>query len=107
MPVHGDDRWIVGGLEAIGILAESSMKVTDRLSSIREIVAEILEVDPDELTESSHFIEDHGADSLRAVEILSRLEKKFNVVIPQEELPRMTSLNDTYQVLKENSDWDD
>ncbi len=83
------------------------MKVTDRLSNIREIVVEILEIDPDELTESSRFIEDHNADSLRAVEILSRLEKKFNVVIPQEELPRMTSLNNTYQVLKENCNWDE
>ena len=37
---------------------------------IADLVSEILEIDQEDLTETSLFIEDHDADSLRAIEIL-------------------------------------
>ncbi|MBB5940160.1 acyl carrier protein [Streptomyces zagrosensis] len=77
----------------------------EQLDEIREIVAEVLELEPEEVTETSHFIEEHEADSLRAIEILARLEKKYKVEIPQSELPKMINLTEVYNVLAEHAGW--
>lgn len=79
----------------------------ERLKEIREIVTDVLELDDDELTETSRFKEDHDADSLLAIEILAQLEKKFKIQIPQEELTKMTHLSAVYDVVKAHAGWND
>ncbi|MFB7503146.1 acyl carrier protein [Streptomyces broussonetiae] len=77
----------------------------EQLEEIREIVAEVLEVEPEEITETSNFANDHEADSLRAIEILARLEKKYKVEIPQSDLPKMENLTAVYEILAERAGW--
>ncbi|MER5361452.1 acyl carrier protein [Streptomyces sp. NPDC002785] len=77
----------------------------ERLVVIREIVCDILEIEEDEVSETSLFKEDHNADSLRAIEILAALEKEFGVVINQAELPRMVNLTGVYEVVSEPAGW--
>jgi acyl carrier protein len=72
-------------------------------ATIKEIVCEILELEEDEVTQTSLFKEEHGADSLRAIEILAALEREFDVVIDQEALPRMVNLEGVYAVVTEAS----
>ncbi|MGW7094621.1 acyl carrier protein [Streptomyces sp. NPDC054874] len=76
---------------------------SDRPSVIKEIVCDILEIEEDEVTETSLFIDDHGADSLRAIEILASLEKEFTITIDQSELTRMINLEAVHQVVAEAS----
>ncbi|HTJ70650.1 MAG TPA: acyl carrier protein [Actinospica sp.] len=75
--------------------------VEERKAEIKEIVCDILEIDPGEITETSLFKDDHGADSLRAIEILANLERTFGVTIDQAELNRMTNLQNVYTVVEE------
>jgi acyl carrier protein len=75
--------------------------VETRKSQIKEIVCDILELEPEEVTETSLFKDDHGADSLRAIEILASLERTFGVVIDQAELGRMDNLENVYVVVEE------
>lgn len=77
----------------------------ERMAAMREIVEEILELEEDELTPTSLFVEDHEADSLRAIEIMSRIEKKFDVRIPQNDLPKMTNLENVYSVVAQYANW--
>lgn len=79
----------------------------ERMTELREIVIEVLELEDDELTETSLFIEDHDADSLRAIEILARIEKRFKIEIPQSELPKMVNLESVYNVMAQYADWQD
>ena len=79
--------------------------VEERQETIKEIVTDILEIDPDDVTETSLFKEEHDADSLRAIEILAALEKEFNVVIPQAQLSRMINLEGVYEVVSEAAGW--
>ncbi|MFD7500676.1 acyl carrier protein [Streptomyces sp. NPDC001700] len=79
--------------------------VEERRETIKEIVTDILEIDPDEVTETSLFKEEHDADSLRAIEILAALEKTFNVVIDQSELGRMVNLEGVYEVVSDAAGW--
>ncbi len=73
--------------------------VNDRLGDLRTIVAEVLEIDDDELTDTGDFVEEYEADSLRAIEILARIEKKYKVEIPQAELAKMRNLNSVNEVV--------
>ncbi|GAA1699086.1 acyl carrier protein [Streptomyces yatensis] len=77
------------------------------LDELREIVAEVLEVEPEEITETGSFVEEHEADSLRAIEILARIEKKYKIDIPQSELPQMENLKAVYDVVAAQSGWQD
>ncbi|MCG0286475.1 acyl carrier protein [Streptomyces sp. PSAA01] len=79
--------------------------VEERRETIKEIVTDILEIDPDEVTETSLFKEEHDADSLRAIEILAALEKTFNIVIEQSELSRMVNLRGVYEVVSDAAGW--
>jgi acyl carrier protein len=82
-----------------------SVDVTTRTARIKEIVCDVLEIDEDEMTETSHFIDDHEADSLLAIEILAMLEKEFKVTIEQSELPNMVTLEAVYKVVSESAGW--
>ncbi|GGP71464.1 MULTISPECIES: acyl carrier protein [Streptomyces] len=76
--------------------------ITDeRRAIIREIICDILELEDDEVTDTSLFIDDHGADSLRAIEILASLEKEFGITIEQSELSEMVNLERVYKVVAE------
>jgi acyl carrier protein len=75
--------------------------VANVTSTIKNIVSDILEIDPDVMTETSLFREDHDADSLRAIEILASLEKEFKIQIPQSELARMVNMAGVCHVVTE------
>jgi 3-hydroxyacyl-[acyl-carrier-protein] dehydratase len=84
---------------------KSMSKVSDKLEELRVIVAEVLERDPGEIENNSDFVETYDADSLRAVEILARIEKKYKVEIPQGELPLMRNLQSVYDVVARHAGW--
>ena len=75
---------------------EISSEIKDE---VKEIICGILEVDTEEMTDTSHFVRDHAADSLRGIEILAALERTYKMKIPQEELAKMTNFNKTLKVV--------
>ncbi|MEU4766699.1 acyl carrier protein [Actinosynnema sp. NPDC023794] len=78
----------------------SSVRIdADGKAKIKEIVSEILEIDAEDMTDTSLFKEDHDADSLGAIEILSALERTFGVEIDQAELTRMVNLDGVIAVV--------
>lgn len=76
-----------------------------KMDELQEIAVEVLEIEDDEITPTSMFVEDHDADSLRAIEILARIEKKYKVDIPQAELPNMVNLQAVYEVVARYAGW--
>ena len=56
------------------------------LSTIREVAAEVLSVEPDKVTEDARFKEDLDADSLDLVELVMGLEERFDISVPEEDL---------------------
>ena len=61
--------------------------VVPSLDELRKVVSDVLEIEPEELTDTGDFVEEYEADSLRAIEILARLDKQYKIEIPQAELP--------------------
>lgn len=72
---------------------------------IVEIVADHLEVEPEEIGLDDLFVADHGADSLMLIGVLAALEKEFKVVIDQSEMSRMTSIEGVRAVVAESAGW--
>jgi acyl carrier protein len=67
------------------------LKATDD-DLIREIVAAVLEVEPDTVGDDTDFVLELGADSLSVIEVMARLESALNLRIDQSQLARMTSV---------------
>ena len=70
-------------------------------TDLRELVATILEVEPDTIDEQAGFVKDLGMDSMMALEILASIEKKYRIVIPEETLAKFTSLSQTVKIVQE------
>lgn len=70
-------------------------------ADIKDIVCDILELELDEVTDTSLFMEEHDADSLRTIEILASLERTFGITLKQSELSRMVNLAGVYAVVAE------
>ncbi len=81
--------------------------IVERKALIKGIVSEILEIEPEDMSETSLFKEDHDADSLRSIEILASLEKAFSVQIAQESLAEMVNLEGVYSIVKTAANWNE
>ena len=68
------------------------MDRADALSTIREVAAEVLSVDPEQVTEAARFKEDLDADSLDLVELIMGLEERFDITVPEEDLEGVTTV---------------
>ena len=66
---------------------------------VREIVAEQLERDVNEVTNAASFIDDLGADSLDIVELVMKMEEEFGIEIPDEEAEKIKTVNDVIQYI--------
>ncbi|MBM0232561.1 acyl carrier protein [Micromonospora sp. STR1_7] len=81
-------------------MTENSTGLVDK-EDLRETLAEILDIDSEEITDDANFVDDLGVDSLMALEITVRLEKKYGVRMQENELVEVTSLNKTCRLLTE------
>ncbi|MCL4103544.1 UNVERIFIED_CONTAM: hypothetical protein GTU68_059623 [Idotea baltica] len=61
-------------------------------SKLKELIAEIIEVEVEEIVPGKHFVRDLGADSMSALEMMATLEKQFEITIEPSDLPNMASL---------------
>lgn len=67
---------------------------------IRSMIAEIAELDEEEIEGNLNFQDELGFDSMTALEIVAKLEKKYKIKVPEEDLPNMTNLDQTIAVVR-------
>ena len=68
---------------------------------IKEIVAEQLSCNEDEITMDTNFKDDLGADSLDLFELVMALEEEYDVEIPSEDLTNINTVEDVINYLKD------
>ena len=61
---------------------------------VTEIIVEQLGVTADQVTPESKMIEDLGAESLDAVELVMAVEEEFGIEVPDEEAEKLISVGD-------------
>ena len=70
------------------------------LEKLQKIIAEVLNVDAQEVTMDTTFVEDLGADSLDVFQILMGVEETFDIEIDQEEAEKIVSVADAVEAIK-------
>jgi acyl carrier protein len=71
---------------------------------VKKIVIEQLGVKEDEVSSSSSFVDDLGADSLDTVELVMALEEEFECEIPDEEAEKITTVQQAIDYVNANKD---
>ena len=69
---------------------------------IKNILAEQLDADAEEMTMETNIAKDLGADSLDVVELLMSIEDEFEVEIPDEEIENIKTIGDLTEYIQSN-----
>lgn len=64
------------------------------VEKIQEMLAEALNLPVEKVTPDAKIVDDLGADSLDVVELLSRLEDEYGVMIPDDEVETLVTVAD-------------
>ena len=67
---------------------------------LKKIIAEVLNLDPDEIAMESTFVDDLGADSLDVFQIVSGIEEEFNIDIPAEKAEKISTVEEAVELIK-------
>lgn len=70
------------------------------LEKLKAIIAEVLNVDVDEIRPDTTFVEDLGADSLDVFQIMMGIEEEFDIRIPTAEVEKIVSVGDAVEQIK-------
>ena len=67
---------------------------------LSKIIAEVLNVDADEIKMETTFVDELGADSLDVFQIIMGIEEEFDIEIPNEEAEKIVSVGDAVEAIK-------
>lgn len=67
---------------------------------LQSIIAEVLNLNEDEITMASTFVDDLGADSLDIFQIIMGIEEEFDIEIPTEAAEKIVSVSDAVEQIK-------
>ena len=71
---------------------------------LKKTIADILNVDPEEITMETTFMEDLGADSLDIFQIVMSIEEEFNMEIPAEKVENITTVGEAVNLIRDSID---
>ena len=67
---------------------------------LKKVIAEVLNVDPDEITMETTFMDDLGADSLDVFQIIMGIEEEFDIEIPAEKAEKISTVEEAAELIK-------
>lgn len=67
---------------------------------LKQVIASVLNVDPDELRPEMTFLEDLGADSLDIYQIMMGIESEFDIELDPEKVEKLSTVEDALNLLK-------
>ena len=67
---------------------------------LKKIIVDVLNVDENEITMDTTFIDDLGADSLDVFQIIMGLEEEFDIEIPNEQGEKIVTVGDAVEQIK-------
>lgn len=67
---------------------DEGMNIESVYPKVREIIADVLVIDEDNVSKNSQLIADLGAESIDFLDLVFQLEKEFNIKIPRGQLEK-------------------
>ncbi len=70
------------------------------LDLLKKVIAEVLNVDPEEITPDTTFIDDLGADSLDLFQIIMGVEEELGIEVDTNEAEGIKTVGDAVELIK-------
>jgi acyl carrier protein len=68
---------------------------------VKEIISQVIEIPSDEIDSDADFVNDLGTDSLSAIEITGAIEKRYKIIIPEERIRTIRTVNQALALTKQ------
>jgi len=72
----------------------------NEFEKLKQIIAEVLNVDPEEVTMDTTFMDDLGADSLDVFQIIMGIEEEFDIEVPAELAENIKTVEEAVELIK-------
>lgn len=69
------------------------------LEKLKKVIAEVLNVDPEEIEMETTFMDDLGADSLDVYQIIMGIEEEFDIEIPPEKAEKISTVEEAVELI--------
>lgn len=79
------------------------MSVENVQERVKNIIVEQLGVEADQVKPEAQFVNDLGADSLDAVELIMALEEEFDIEIPDEKAEKIKTVGEAIDYIEQNA----
>ena len=70
------------------------------LEKIKAIIAEVLNIDADSITEDTTFVVDLGADSLDIFQIIMGIEEEYDIELDNESVEQIQTVGDAVEAIR-------
>lgn len=70
------------------------------LEKIKAIIAEVLNIDADSITEDTTFVDDLGADSLDFFQIIMGIEEEYDIELDNESVEQIQTVGDAVEAIR-------
>ena len=67
---------------------------------LQGIIAEVLNIEPEDVTMAATFVDDLGADSLDIFQIIMGIDEEFDIEIPNEAAEQIVTVGDAVEQIK-------
>lgn len=67
---------------------------------IKAIIAEVLNIDADSITEDTTFVDDLGADSLDIFQIIMGIEEEYDIELDNESVEQIQTVGDAVEAIR-------
>ena len=67
---------------------------------LQGIIAEVLNIEPEDVTMAATFVDDLGADSLDIFQIIMGIEEEFDIEIPNEAAEQIVTVGDAVEQIQ-------
>jgi acyl carrier protein len=68
---------------------------------MKELVARVIGIPSDKLNPDADFTRDLEVDSMKAIEITGAIEKTFKIIVPEEQIRKIRTLNQAITLAKQ------
>ena len=70
------------------------------LEKLKEIIADVLNVEVNDITEDTTFVDDLGADSLDIFQIIMGIEETFDIEIDNDDAEQISTVGDAVEQIQ-------
>ena len=75
------------------------MENDEILNRVKQVVANVLEMDASEITEEANFIFDLGADSMQSVKLIAAFDEEFEIEMDEDKAAAVQTVSDAAEFI--------